>query len=291
MDQGLPDPRDSILWTEDFLGNGDGDVTTGPFANWTTVTDTQFRDLSPNKRIVRNLGVSAYGSLYRDSDIEAIMKKKKYRDLIYCVDPFFELVHGANHLWMGGHMNELRISPNDPVFFLLHGFVDYVWEEWRQKNQDYSQRPRDYTTNADSCNQFAQPQAKMRPYTITNIDGLSNQYTEVLYSYESRPVCSESKPDCGSPYLFCHTGRSKCLSKVRDGGNCTGLAKFDPCWNGNCESGKCVGTADKDTAEPSTPISIPTDVTTTATITPPPATATPAPAAKPAAVADSKVRK
>uniref|UniRef100_A0A914VXJ7 Tyrosinase copper-binding domain-containing protein n=1 Tax=Plectus sambesii TaxID=2011161 RepID=A0A914VXJ7_9BILA len=34
LDHGLPDPRDSVLWTEELFGNGDGYVTTGPSAHW-----------------------------------------------------------------------------------------------------------------------------------------------------------------------------------------------------------------------------------------------------------------
>ena len=37
LDQGLPEPRDSILWTDDFLGNNDGPVTSGPFAYWPVI--------------------------------------------------------------------------------------------------------------------------------------------------------------------------------------------------------------------------------------------------------------
>ncbi len=33
MDNGLPKPEDSILWT-DFFGNGNGKVVTGPPRNW-----------------------------------------------------------------------------------------------------------------------------------------------------------------------------------------------------------------------------------------------------------------
>jgi len=30
----LTTPQESVMWTDCFLGNGDGDVTSGPFANW-----------------------------------------------------------------------------------------------------------------------------------------------------------------------------------------------------------------------------------------------------------------
>ena len=34
---------DTMMWTEDFLGNKDGDVVTGPFAHWVTSRPTENR--------------------------------------------------------------------------------------------------------------------------------------------------------------------------------------------------------------------------------------------------------
>lgn len=33
----MEDPTESILWSDDFFGNGDGVVTTGPFRNMRTI--------------------------------------------------------------------------------------------------------------------------------------------------------------------------------------------------------------------------------------------------------------
>uniref|UniRef100_A0A914Q7C1 Uncharacterized protein n=1 Tax=Panagrolaimus davidi TaxID=227884 RepID=A0A914Q7C1_9BILA len=33
---GLPDPSDSVLWTDELMGNGNGYVKTGPFHDWDT---------------------------------------------------------------------------------------------------------------------------------------------------------------------------------------------------------------------------------------------------------------
>lgn len=39
MDQNLPQPEDSIMWTDEFMGRTDknGAVISGPAANWTTI--------------------------------------------------------------------------------------------------------------------------------------------------------------------------------------------------------------------------------------------------------------
>jgi hypothetical protein len=34
---------------------------------------------------------------------------------------------------MGGDMLDLSLSPNDPIFYLHHAFIDRVWREWQQR--------------------------------------------------------------------------------------------------------------------------------------------------------------
>jgi hypothetical protein len=38
------------------------------------------------------------------------------------------------HLWMGGEMRLVAISPNDPVFWLHHAFVDKVYHMWQRRH-------------------------------------------------------------------------------------------------------------------------------------------------------------
>lgn len=40
LDNNLPNPRDSILWSDEFMGtsDGSGNVVTGPFAQWRTLS-------------------------------------------------------------------------------------------------------------------------------------------------------------------------------------------------------------------------------------------------------------
>jgi len=42
-------------------------------------------------------------------------------------------LHNSVHLWVGGQMRVVSISPNDPVFWLHHTFVDKVWDMWQHK--------------------------------------------------------------------------------------------------------------------------------------------------------------
>jgi tyrosinase len=38
-------------------------------------------------------------------------------------------MHNRVHNWVGGSMSE-GSSPNDPVFFLHHAFIDLLWSQW-----------------------------------------------------------------------------------------------------------------------------------------------------------------
>ncbi|OLB73385.1 MAG: hypothetical protein AUI14_26450 [Actinobacteria bacterium 13_2_20CM_2_71_6] len=39
-------------------------------------------------------------------------------------------MHNRVHMWVGGSMSTLGTSPNDPLFFLHHAYVDLLWARW-----------------------------------------------------------------------------------------------------------------------------------------------------------------
>lgn len=53
-------------------------------------------------------------------------------------------MHGLSHTWVGGFMFVIRVSPNDPAFYMHHAFLDYIWEQFRQTRQSRFQRENDY---------------------------------------------------------------------------------------------------------------------------------------------------
>lgn len=65
LDEGLPSPKDSVLWTPDFLGNGDGPVSSGPFAGWTAVQELP--SAPGERRLVRTVS-------YRDCNNDVWIK-------------------------------------------------------------------------------------------------------------------------------------------------------------------------------------------------------------------------
>ncbi len=43
-----------------------------------------------------------------------------------------EAIHGSAHVGVGGDMAVLGTAPNDPVFYLHHCFVDYIYYRWQR---------------------------------------------------------------------------------------------------------------------------------------------------------------
>lgn len=127
--------------------------------------------------------------------------------------------HNLGHDWVGGSMDILNISVNDPVFFLHHTFIDYIWEKFREKQRkygidsqkDYSAIARVVTGNKPyNLRPFHKPNRAMNCFFwLRKIDGYWNNFTD-LYEYEDSPEC----PDCGNSLFFtCNKNLGRCISK------------------------------------------------------------------------------
>uniref|UniRef100_A0A9J2Q8W3 ShKT domain-containing protein n=1 Tax=Ascaris lumbricoides TaxID=6252 RepID=A0A9J2Q8W3_ASCLU len=246
MDNYLPDPRDSILFSPIFEGEVDnfGFVVTGPYAYWRTIDGSG--------AILRMLGRE--GSLWTEYTLNDIMMQTTIENMLHYTAPLqgcplpmnlnaLEFVHSYIHLWIGGHMHDPPTSANDPIFYPYHAFVDFVWELWRQTHQTPQAREMEYPPDIAIC---GDPQhfgnSFMRPYfNLINRDGLSNMYTDQMYRYAPRPGCSAQMPACGSQYLFCDVrGVPHCVSKIKPYGVCVGFEGLDACFNSVCQNGRCV---------------------------------------------------
>jgi tyrosinase len=149
-------PTASSLWAPDFMGgNGlevdDWRVQDGPFAfqggNWNI---PKHHD-GPALR--RHFG-KTQPTLPTKEDLALALAEPFYDSPPYNSSPFTlgfrnriegwitqrgdsrvkfpgSQLHNRVHLWVGGSMEPMT-SPNDPVFFLHHCFVDKIWADWQQ---------------------------------------------------------------------------------------------------------------------------------------------------------------
>ncbi|KAH3824746.1 hypothetical protein DPMN_126599 [Dreissena polymorpha] len=44
-----------------------------------------------------------------------------------------EKLHDEVHDWVGGDMGYLGSAAYDPIFYMHHAFIDYIWEQFRRR--------------------------------------------------------------------------------------------------------------------------------------------------------------
>ncbi|KAJ8303322.1 hypothetical protein KUTeg_019718 [Tegillarca granosa] len=178
----MPDPVMSVVWTSQFFGNGDGIVTSGPFANWIT---------GDNEPLIRNIGSS--GMLMSRQGVRNILAQTFHYEITEgtAVSPenSIEIQHNAVHNWVDGTMAGLNTAPQDPVFYAHHCYIDYVWNLFRRQQKARGINPaNDYPPTNNS---FHQPLFRMVGFEpLRNIDGYSNFWDEIV-SYEDSPDCND----------------------------------------------------------------------------------------------------
>ncbi|XP_069134205.1 tyrosinase-like protein 2 [Argopecten irradians] len=203
LDYDMTEPTDSVLWSDEFFGPGFGVVDSGPFAGWIT---------ADNISLVRNIG--SRGSLISDAMFNDILRYTRHDPV---VDPTqgrsisIERIHAGPHVWVDGQLSSLQTASQDPVFFLHHGFVDYIWYVFRnQMRDDGNINPAsDYPNKGPTSHR---PLGNMIPFgSLRNIHGYSD-FLESLTRYQTSPTC----PSCGrSRYLECDQTINRCKSKTR----------------------------------------------------------------------------
>jgi len=188
------------IWDINFMGgNGrpsDGRVMTGPFAfstgNWTLIID------GPALR--RRFG-GAISSLPTPSDVTAaltgpaatpydvapynINSASGFRNLLegWINGP---QLHNRVHVWVGGSMGPAS-SPNDPVFFLHHCFVDKLWADWQALHPTEGYLP---SSGALTGHNLADPMQpwQSRGEVITPASVLDHH--ALGYAYDTESVCA-----------------------------------------------------------------------------------------------------
>jgi hypothetical protein len=151
-------------------------VTTGNFANWTFNGNCFKREF------------------YNDSGHHPMWSTISH--LVYSTDSFstmaqnLERLHAFLHIWVSGDMKSHH-SPNDPLFYLHHTFVDKIWYDWRSKwdTLKYGWKNNDNTTASFSD--------IINGYNLTVTDVLSNKncvkYVNQLSTFTSSELLYSKK--------------------------------------------------------------------------------------------------
>ncbi|VDM67872.1 unnamed protein product, partial [Strongylus vulgaris] len=184
LDSRLPTPSHSVMFSSELMGGSRaGEVRDGAFRGWM---------LENRTRVIRRavgaqsapMNVSTFFTYVNSPNIQQILSSPAAQN--GCPIPpswrSLELSHGSPHLFVGEDMVLTASSANDPIFFLHHSFVDFIWELWRQGVQPRQFRENDYPRDNIQCSSRAHfAFAPMLPFTpMLNIDGLSNEYTGFL---------------------------------------------------------------------------------------------------------------
>ncbi|KAH3800443.1 uncharacterized protein LOC127838738 [Dreissena polymorpha] len=206
LDHELRDPRSSVLWTPEFLGQANGFIIDGPFANWET----------PTGPLLRYFG--AAGTMMNWTYIHKAFRQDHLENISV---PFalpennIEEQHNQVHQWVGGQMSPPALAAFDPVFYLLHSYVDLLWEIFRglQKRRGIDPTT-DYPMDSAEIPPGQDYNASSGFGSLLVRHGLSDVFTDNIYKYERPPTCSLDHPDCGSPYIRCDTSgpEPKCVS-------------------------------------------------------------------------------
>lgn len=179
----------SVPWTDDLLGGngrrGDRRVMTGPFAHaagwWPIrvgITDGQY--------LTRDLGRSRSPiALPTKADLDRAL-----RDPVYDVAPWDSTVtkgfrnkmegwgsrnnpwlnHNRVHRWVGGHMLG-GASPNDPVFWLVHAFMDLQWTRWQRRHRNSRYLPaRPPGRDSEQYRRIVARHERLPPWDVTPDD-------------------------------------------------------------------------------------------------------------------------
>lgn len=191
MDNDMAEPQETAMFTSQLVGNGNGPVVNGPFANWE-------EDDGP---LTRNIA-TARSSLMVKTALNRFFEGNAattHRDVVVGfgvnLANTIEGQHNNVHNWVGGTMADAVTTAYDPVFILHHTFIDYVWERFRQKIRQQGQDPTDYpwpmqNTNWNT-NFLHYTNRPMDLYeNFTNADGYSDIFTQDFYQYEDMPSCA-----------------------------------------------------------------------------------------------------
>ncbi|KAI9598688.1 hypothetical protein BDF19DRAFT_410759 [Syncephalis fuscata] len=152
-------PEQSPIFSDEMYGgNGEGDdncVSNGRFANWSVFV--------PERRCLqRSFNEKAdIAALYAPEALLSIQQDEN------TFEGFWNSMegppHGVVHMGIGGDMGSMT-SPNDPLFWVHHSFMDKMWADWQIARPEV--RLAMYGGHDDDNDREALPNDRMSPWGL-----------------------------------------------------------------------------------------------------------------------------
>ncbi|KAK9766952.1 hypothetical protein K7432_003582 [Basidiobolus ranarum] len=177
-------PEKSIIF-QWYGGNGQGRekcVRNGVFAGWTLSYPNRHclkRSFDEGNRI---------GSFYSAEVINAIIETNDDYDEFR--QAFESGPHGQVHNGISGDMKQM-ISPNDPIFWLHHGFVDKIYNDWQLRGPGFVNR---YNGIHGYDERPAGPRYSFTPFNTTAQSVFDTRAFPLCYQYARTPSSEIKAP-------------------------------------------------------------------------------------------------
>ncbi|KAJ9069164.1 hypothetical protein DSO57_1021422 [Entomophthora muscae] len=172
-----------VLTPSLYGGNGKKDkcVQDGPFANWQmTVPDKHCLQ----RDYVRGTNLPPFGY---PEEISLFLNEPRFSDF----SRLLEDKHAYPHVFIGGDIGDLTYmqSPNDPIFYLHHTFIDLLWSKWQERH------PNSDPYEGERYNLTRTPRDTLTPWkniTVKSIFDTKDSFYCYTYPEYPRPIFAAS---------------------------------------------------------------------------------------------------
>ncbi|XP_055488571.1 5,6-dihydroxyindole-2-carboxylic acid oxidase-like [Leucoraja erinacea] len=161
-------------------GTEGGPIQRNPGGN---VARPMVQRLPDSQDVAKCLDISSYDTLpfYSNSTDSFRNSVEGYSDPSGTYSPAVRSLHNLAHLFLNGTGGQTHLSPNDPIFVLLHTFTDAIFDEWlRRSKADLSIFP---VANAPIGHNGAYNMVPFWP-PVTNVEMFLTAAENLGYSYE-----------------------------------------------------------------------------------------------------------
>lgn len=105
------------MWTNDQINN----------LSWSS---NFFGSYNSSLNLNRSLGT--FTSLPTNLDVNSVITETSFTGFRTNLEFTGPNLHSRPHVWVGGVMANVLISPIDPIFYLHHSMIDKIWQQWSE---------------------------------------------------------------------------------------------------------------------------------------------------------------